>query len=338
MITAIAHKYKDENQVEWQKSLFEAIRDPVTLLKLLDLDHSKYRKQLSFDDQFRLLVPLSYVKKMKKGDWHDPLLKQVLPIVSEQQAVAGFVADPVGDLEAEIASGVLHKYQGRVLLVTTGACAVHCRYCFRQHFPYADSLANSKHWQTTLAKIQADSEIHEVILSGGDPLMLSDTRLQTMCESLAQIPHIKTLRFHTRVPLFLPERITAEFLSWLSALAVQKVMVIHANHANELDEVVGERLLALRDANFTVLNQSVLLKGVNDSLGALSDLSFRLFDYQVLPYYLHQLDRVQGAAHFEVERNKAIGLLDALKTVLPGYLVPKLVEEISGKRSKQAIV
>lgn len=338
MITGIVSKYKDESHVDWQKSLIEAIRDPLNLLRLLDLDTKEYESQLDISEQFKMLVPLSYVKKMKKRDWNDPLLKQVLPIKEEQKVVSGFMSDPVGDLNAEVSQGVLHKYQGRVLLITTGACAVHCRYCFRRHFPYGDSFANQKNWQKTLEKISADESIHEVILSGGDPLMLSDERLQSMCVDLVQIPHIKILRFHTRIPLLLPERINSAFLSWVSDLPVKKVMVIHANHANELDEVVGRGLNDLSEANFTLLNQSVLLKGVNDDFETLAELSHRLFDYRVLPYYLHQLDRVQGAAHFEVRREKAIALIEALKIQLPGYLVPKLVEEVSGKRSKQAIV
>ena len=338
MITGKVSKYKDESCVDWQKSLAGAIRDPLTLLRLLDLDKDEYKKQVHLNDQFKLLVPLAYVKKMKKGDWNDPLLKQVLPIKDEQKLVSGYTTDPVGDLNAEISLGVLHKYQGRVLLITTGACAVHCRYCFRRHFPYGDSLANQKNWQKTIEKISADNSIHEVILSGGDPLMLSDNRLQSMCEALAQIPCVKTLRFHTRIPLFLPERINSTFLSWVSDLPVKKVMVIHANHANELDEVVGRCLKNLHANGFTLLNQSVLLKGVNDSSVALSRLSHRLFAYDVLPYYLHQLDRVEGAAHFEVPYDKAMALIEALKVQLPGYLVPKLVEEVSGKRSKQAIV
>jgi len=338
MITGKVSKYKDESCVDWQKSLAEAIRDPLVLLRLLDLDKDEYKKQVHLNDQFKLLVPLSYVKKMKKGDWNDPLLKQVLPIKDEQKLISGFTTDPVGDLNAEISLGVLHKYQGRVLLITTGACAVHCRYCFRRHFPYGDSLVNQKNWQKSIDIISADNSIHEVILSGGDPLMLSDKRLQSMCEAVAQIPHVKTLRFHTRIPLFLPERINSTFLSWASDLPVKKVMVIHANHANELDEAVGLCLKSLCDNGFTLLNQSVLLKGVNDNSVALTKLSHSLFAYDVLPYYLHQLDRVEGAAHFEVTHNKAIALIEALKVQLPGYLVPKLVEEVSGKRSKQAIV
>ncbi len=338
MITAISHKYKDESRTEWQKSLSGAIRDPLELLRLLDLDQSVYRKRLTFPDKFKLLVPLSYVNKMRKGDWNDPLLQQVLPQIKEEHNVSGFVTDPVGDLAAEVAPGILHKYPGRVLLITTGACAVHCRYCFRRHFPYADSFFRQADWQQSLEQIRADESIYEVILSGGDPLMLSDARLQGLCEELASIAHVKTLRFHTRIPLFLPERINSAFLSWVSALPVAKVMVIHANHANELDAVVAASLQTLRMAGFTLLNQSVLLKGVNDNVATLERLSQQLFQCGVLPYYLHQLDRVHGASHFEVDREEAIGLYQELKERLSGYLVPKFVEEISGERCKQAIV
>ncbi|MCK5666235.1 MAG: EF-P beta-lysylation protein EpmB, partial [Thiotrichaceae bacterium] len=344
MITANGLKVKEVSQVttdnvnnvSWQSALANAIRDPLELLSLLDLDEEKYIENLYHTEKFKLLVPLSYISKMKKGDWNDPLLKQVLPVKDETQSVAGFLSDPVGDLDSVISTGVLQKYQGRVLLITTGACAVHCRYCFRRHFPYANSMPDKDKWQETLASILNDESVHEVILSGGDPFMIPDDRLQSMCADLVKIPHIKTLRFHTRIPIFLPERINTAFISWLAELPIQKVMVIHANHANELDKVVGEVLVNLRDVGVTLLNQSVLLKDINNNVETLAALSHRLFEFQVLPYYLHQLDKVEGAAHFEVNRDEAIHLLTDLKSVLPGYLVPKLVEEVSGERSKRA--
>ena len=348
MITAKALKVKELSPladddldgldgVSWQGALASAIRDPLALLRLLELDENKYKEKLHYPEKFKLLVPLSYISKMQKGDWNDPLLKQVLPVQAETQSTLGFIADPVGDLDSILSTGVLQKYQGRVLLITTGACAVHCRYCFRRHFPYAESMPDKNKWQETLASIRNDVSIHEVILSGGDPLMIPDQRLQAMCADVIKIPHVKTLRFHTRIPVFLPERINSEFLKWLTELPVNKVMVIHANHANELDQNMGKVFAHLREAGVTLLNQSVLLKGVNDSVEALSALSHRLFDFQVLPYYLHQLDKVDGAAHFDVEKAAAIHLLNDLKNTLPGYLVPKLVEEVSGERSKQAL-
>jgi len=339
MITGIVVKVKDEYQDKsWQRGLATAIRNPQALLALLDLSFDEYKAKLSVDNTFKLFVPLSYVAKMKKGDWNDPLLKQVLPLSYEDQEIVGFNRDPVGDMNAEISSGVLQKYHGRVLLITTGACAVHCRYCFRRHYPYVESMAEKNNWQDTLTAIKGDSSLTEVILSGGDPLMLSDNKLRKMCFELAEIPHVKTLRFHTRLPIFLPERINKEFLTWSNELNVQKVMVIHANHANELDDAVAMSLDKLSNAGFTLLNQSVLLSGINDNVQSLVDLSHALFSMKVLPYYLHQLDKVQGAAHFEVDKNEAIALVADLKDHLSGYLVPRLVKEFSGERSKQVLV
>ncbi len=329
---------KETQDNSWTTVLGDAFRDPVKLLEFLQLDFNKYLSKVDCESKFKMLVPQSYALKMKKGDWNDPLLRQVLPLVQENTDVPGFVADPVGDLQAEISTGLLQKYHGRVLLVTTGACPVHCRYCFRREFPYSNSMPDKKQWKTTLTSIQDDNSISEVIFSGGDPLMIPDYRLQRMCEDIVSIKHVKTLRFHTRVPVFLPERVTENFIDWLGGLDIQKVLVIHANHSNELDDAVGAGLLALKKKGVMLLNQSVLLKGINDTTEILSDLSKRLLSYQVLPYYLHQLDRVQGAAHFEVEKARAIELIKSLRNELPGYLVPNLVQEVSGKRSKQTIV
>ncbi len=347
MITGIVVKHKANSSavclppstVPWQQQMSEAIRDPETLLRLLQLDTNDqaFKETLYYPKHFKLLVPFATINKMKKGDWNDPLLKQILPISAEKKQVEGFVSDPVGDLNAEVSNGVLQKYHGRVLLITTGACAVHCRYCFRRHFPYAESVPDKKHWQHTLAQIAQDETIHEVILSGGDPLMLSDQRLAAICTDLAAIPHIKTLRFHTRLPVILPDRINQSFFDWLTNIKLQKVMVIHANHANEIDNKTGRVLQRLADENITVLNQSVLLRDVNDNVESLVNLSHRLFEFQVLPYYLHLLDKVQGAAHFDVDEIQAVALIKAIKKRLPGYLVPKLVKEVSGERSKLSL-
>jgi len=329
------------NEPNWRNVLKKAFKDPLELLKFLELDHAEYLDKVKTDSRFKMLVPLSYAEKMQRGDWNDPLLQQVLPINQENIETLGFVNDPIGDLQAEVSSGLLHKYQGRVLLVTTGACPVHCRYCFRREFPYADSSPDKKQWQNTLDYIQSDKSIHEVIFSGGDPLMLSDDRLQKMCVEIAAIPHVRTLRFHTRVPVFLPERINQSLRKMFVALSavqdIQKVMVVHINHANEIDEHVSRALSDLRKDGFSLLNQSVLLKEVNDDVATLSELSHKLMANHVLPYYLHQLDRIQGAAHFEVERDRSIKLMEGLRNNLPGYLVPRLVEDISGKRSKLPI-
>ena len=242
--------------------------------------------------------------------------------------------DPVGDLAAQTVPGVLHKYHGRVLLVATGACAVHCRYCFRRHFPYTASNAASRHWQFALRYIQNDQSIKEVILSGGDPLSLSDARLESLAAAVAQIPHVTRLRIHTRLPIVIPERVNNALLNWLGGSRLQPVIVLHANHANEIDEAVSRAIGRLREQRVTLLNQSVLLRGVNDSIQTLVELSEALFNIGVLPYYLHLLDPVQGAAHFDVDHQRALYLIDNVRARLPGYLVPRLVREQPGAPHK----
>ncbi len=324
-------------QDTWQKLLANAIRDPAELLCLLKLDPKQLDKKHFNPQHFPLRVTRSFVKKIRSGDWNDPLLKQILPLNAETNMTDGFQLDPVSDLDAVNQKGILQKYSGRALIITTGACAIHCRYCFRQHFPYSEQQARKNEWHDLIKALAADVSIHEVILSGGDPLTLSDQRLQTLCEQIAAIPHITTLRFHTRLPLVLPERIDARFMQWFSSLAIQKVMVIHANHANEFCETTKTALNRLHQSNTLLLNQSVLLKGINDTAEALIDLSNTLLAHQVLPYYLHVLDKVQGAAHFDIDEADALILMQQLREALPGYLVPKLVREISGKRSKTPI-
>ncbi len=324
-------------QPVWQTLLAEAIRDPAELLQALQLDPAVLQQRPFNPHHFPLRVPWGFVKKMQPGDWDDPLLQQVLPLAAEQRHHSGFLHDPVQDLHAVHSKGLLQKYQGRALLITTGACAIHCRYCFRQHFPYSDNQASQNEWQNIINTLNADNTINEVILSGGDPLALADRRLEQLCKHITAIPHIRTLRLHTRLPLVLPERIDTHFLRWFTPLAIQKVVVIHANHANELCNKTHTALQHLQQAGCMLLNQSVLLKGVNDSATALITLSQKLATSQVLPYYLHLLDRVQGAAHFEVDEQHALQLMQALRDQLPGYLVPRLVREISGKRSKTPV-
>lgn len=317
-----------------QTLLANAYRDAHSLLKELSLDTNKFSYSEQASQQFKLLAPQSYVEKIQKGNWNDPLLRQILPINDEMQITQGFKIDPVGDDAAMVTNGVLHKYHGRVLLVTTGACAIHCRYCFRRHFPYSDANPTKDNWQDALSYIASDSCIKEVILSGGDPLVLSDEKLQFICFQLAQIPHIKRLRIHTRLPIVLPERIDKDFLQWFEKIPLQKIMVIHANHAQELGSDVAKVLSHLKSVNTLLLNQSVLLKGVNDSIDVLSNLSECLIENNVLPYYLHLLDHVQGASHFKIDDKDAISLMQQLRDRLSGYMVPKLVREIKGRTSK----
>ncbi len=343
MITGIDIKNKSLNQqikplVKWQSLLADAIRDPNQLIDYLKLPKNYINKIRQDNDNFKLLATKSYLDKIEKGNINDPLLLQILPSKQELNHSKYYVSDPVGDKEAEISPGVLQKYHGRALIVTTGVCAIHCRYCFRQEFPYAELNPAKNNWRETIRIIANDTSLHEVILSGGDPLVLSDERLSSLCNQLADIPHIKTIRFHSRLPIVLPERIDNNFLTWFRQLKVNKVLVIHANHANEIDEKVGDKLRLLSCSKCVLLNQSVLLKGVNNNTQVLEELSHVLFKYQALPYYLHLLDKVTGAAHFDVNEAKAIKIIEELRVKLPGYLVPKLVREISGKRSKTAVV
>jgi EF-P beta-lysylation protein EpmB len=275
---------------------------------------------------------------MRHGDASDPLLRQVLPLDDEERLVPGFVLDAVGDTAAGTATGVLQKYQGRALLIATGACAVHCRYCFRRHFPYAEQGAARDGWADAIAAIASDDSVDEVILSGGDPLSLASPKLMELTSALARVPHLKRLRIHTRLPVVLPERVDAGLLTWLTGLPWPVTIVIHANHANEIDAAVEAAMGRLRGIGALLLNQSVLLRGVNDSVMALAALSERLHAAGVLPYYLHQLDRVQGAAHFEVDDATALCLHADLSSRLSGYLVPRLVREVAGDPGKRPVL
>jgi len=321
----------------WQQELACAISDPAELLAALHLDPAWLPAAQGAAQLFPLRVPRGFVARMRRGDPRDPLLRQVLPLAEEHLAAPGFSTDPVGDLAAMASPGVLHKYQGRVLLTATGACAVHCRYCFRRHFPYTESSAGTDHWQAALDYLAQEPSLREVILSGGDPLTLSERRLAEFIRAAAGIAHLERLRIHTRLPVVLPERITPELVHTLSSTRLSTVVVIHANHANEIDDAVIDALAPMRAAGVTLLNQSVLLRDVNDSAGALVALSETLFAAGVLPYYLHLLDRVQGAAHFEVPEDEARALMQQLTSQLPGYLVPRLVREIAGAPAKQVV-
>ena len=321
----------------WQQLWREAVTDPHELLALLGLSDQAARLLPASDTGFALRVPRGFVARMQPGDAADPLLLQVLPQAAELGEVPGFSRDAVGDLAARAALGVLHKYDGRALLIATGSCAVNCRYCFRRHFNYAEDTATANRWQAAIEHVRQDPSIHELILSGGDPLSLSTPKLAELSAALRGIPHVRRLRIHTRLPVVLPERVDAEFTDWLAGLPLQKVIVLHANHANEIDPSVAQACARLREAGASLLNQAVLLRGVNDRVEALADLSEALMTAAVLPYYLHQLDRVQGTAHFEVDDATARQLVEALRTRLPGYLVPRLVREIAGETAKTPV-
>jgi EF-P beta-lysylation protein EpmB len=270
---------------------------------------------------------------MRPGDPADPLLRQVLPVDREAQPAPGFSPDPLVESASHPTPGLLHKYRGRALLVVTGACAIHCRYCFRRHFPYAGSSGRGT-WDRALEHLAADPGLSEVILSGGDPLSVADGQLAELAHRLAAIPHLRRLRVHTRLPVVLPERVDEALLSWLAGSRLQPVMVIHANHPREIDGAVVAALERLRRAGVTLLNQAVLLRDVNDDVQVFEELSEVLFAAGVLPYYLHLLDRVEGAAHFEVPEPQALEIAAELTRRLPGYLVPRLVREIPGAEAK----
>jgi len=321
----------------WQQHWREAVRDPRVLLELLGLNVQAAAISEAAAAQFPLRVPRTFVARMRHGDLHDPLLRQVLPLDAEMQPAPGFGMDAVGDAAAKTATGVIQKYRGRALLIATGSCAVHCRYCFRRHFPYAEQTAARDGWREAVAAIAADPSIAEVLLSGGDPLSLTTPKLVELTDALAAIPHLKRLRIHSRLPIVLPERVDAALLAWLRSLPWPLAFVLHANHANEFDQAVDAAISALRDSGAQLLNQAVLLRGVNDSVDALVALSERSFAAGVLPYYLHQLDRVAGVAHFEVDDARARALHTELATRLSGYLVPRLVREIPGDTGKRPL-
>ena len=324
-------------RARWQEAWRDAVRDPRELLAMLGLEHLAGRLSDAAAAQFPLRVPRGFVARMTPGDANDPLLRQVLPLDEEMRPVPGFGLDAVGDAAARTATGVLQKYRGRALLVATGSCAVHCRYCFRRHFPYAEETAARDGWREAVDAIRADEGIEEVLLSGGDPLSLATSKLAELTTALAGIPHIRRLRIHSRLPVVLPERVDDGLVRWLAALPWPVAFVIHANHANEFDAEVDAALGRLRGAGAQLLNQAVLLRGVNDSVDALAALGERSFAAGVLPYYLHQLDRVAGVAHFEVPDEQALALHAELRARLSGYLVPRLVREIPGDTGKRPL-
>ena len=323
--------------VRWQQALREAVRDPRELLDLLGLDRLAPRLSDEAMVQFPLRVPRGFVARMRRGDPSDPLLRQVLPLDDEMRPMPGFGLDAVGDGAAKTAPGVIQKYRGRALLVATGSCAIHCRYCFRRHFPYAEETAARDGWREAVDLIRQDASIEEVLLSGGDPLSLSNGKLAELTGALADIPHLRRLRIHSRLPIVVPERVDDGLMGWLSTLPWPVTLVVRANHANEFDDTVDAALGRLRAAGVHLLNQAVLLRGVNDSVDALGALSERGFAAGVLPYYLHQLDRVAGVAHFEVDDAHARALHAGLAARLSGYLVPLLVREIPGDTGKRPL-
>jgi EF-P beta-lysylation protein EpmB len=328
MKSASAHK------TPWQAALIDAVTDPQELLELLELDPILLTAAQAAAKLFPLKVPRGFIARMQKRNIADPLLRQVLPIGDEYQEVRGFTPDPLGEAKMNPLPGLLHKYQGRVLLTPTGACGVNCRFCFRRHFPYTKNNPGVEGWQQALNYIAEDKSITEVILSGGDPLVMSDTSLQDLTQKLNSISHLKRLRIHSRMPIVLPERITSELITWLTSSRLKPVLVTHCNHPQEINQPVMTAMRYLTESGVYLLNQAVILKGVNDNVATLVNLSEALFAIGILPYYLHLLDKVQGTAHFDIDLKAAQALHSQMAQQLPGYLVPKLVCEQPGAPAK----
>ncbi len=333
------HKLPEtDSQSCWKAEMAESFTRVEDLLDYLELPTDSLANYYEPARRFPFRVTRAYASRMKKGELNDPLLLQALPTIDELFDRLGYTADPVGDLQAIALPGLLHKYHGRVLLIVTGACAINCRYCFRREFPYSDGQLTHSRQAEALAYIAQDDSIAEVILSGGDPLMLDDNRLALLYDGIADIPHVRRVRIHTRLPVVLPSRITSGLVKAVTSTRLNTVVTIHANHANELDAEVGLALQRLRNVGLTLLNQSVLLKGVNDTVEALTTLSEILFEQGVLPYYLHLLDKANGTGHFDVNNPAASALHDDLQRLLPGYLVPRLVRETAGAPYKLNIL
>ncbi|WP_417377575.1 EF-P beta-lysylation protein EpmB [Gimesia sp.] len=329
------------SETTWQKSLSQAIRDPRELLSRLNLPQELLEPARNSARMFPVIVPVSYLNRIEPGNPNDPLLKQILPVEQENVDVPGFESDAVGDLNVRSTPGILQKYHGRALLMVSGACAINCRYCFRRHYPYGEEPRTLAEWEPVWQSLQADSTVQEIILSGGDPLLLTDLRLNELCERIAAIPHVKRLRIHSRLPVVLPDRIHAGLLEMLQRLSEQGTMpwmVIHVNHPHEIAADVELAIKQLLQAGIPVLNQSVLLKGINNTAETLIELSEKLVNLGVIPYYLHQLDRVTGTAHFEVPEDQGRKLIEVLRTRLPGYAVPQYVREISGEPHKTSLL
>jgi len=322
----------------WQFQLQHAIRHPSALLEHVGLQ----AKDIGYDprsiSQFPVLVPFAFANRIRPKDPDDPLLRQVFPYPKEATSPPGYTLDPLEETNAEITAGVLQKYQGRILLITTGACAIHCRYCFRRHYPYQEKSINVNQFDAILKRIAADTSLREVILSGGDPLLLSDDKLIRICESLAAIPHVRRVRIHTRLPVVLPDRITTTLVRRLTAIDARLVIVLHINHSNEIDQGVIQTANAFFESGITLLNQSVLLHRINDTSDCLIQLSETLFNHHILPYYLHLLDPVKGTAHYEVPLEKAESLIREIRKTLSGYLVPQLVREQAGAEYKLPVI
>lgn len=325
-----------DSSLSWQKKLAQGFSSAADLLKYLDLPLEQ--GSILAEKQFATRVPLGFARRMQKANPSDPLLLQVLAVENELVPAEEYELDPLKEMTTNPVPGLIHKYHGRVLLTLTGVCAVNCRFCFRRHFPYQNNNPGRQGWAEVCDYLEQDDSISEVILSGGDPLLAADSVLSDLIYRLEDISHVKTIRFHTRIPVVFPERIDKKFLFLLEKTSLNKVMVLHCNHAQELDEEVFKVCIQLRKAGCHLLNQSVLLTGINDNADILASLSQKLCSYGIMPYYLHVLDKVQGAAHFDMPLQQAKSIYHKLQSLVPGYLLPRLAREVPGKTSKTLLI
>lgn len=327
------------NQISWQEELANGFKNPQELLDYLGLDAASVNLSEAAHQAFNTRVPRGFAAKMRAGDINDPLLMQVLPISNEMLDIPGYSKDPLLEIgENNPIEGLLHKYPSRVLLTLTRGCAVHCRYCFRRHFDYQNNTPGKSGLPAMLDYIRANPAIKEVILSGGDPLLLPDDSLKIIIEQIAALDSVEILRIHTRMPIVLPSRMTTGLIKILQETRLQTLCVVHCNHPNELDNVIENQMRALAQSGTMVLNQSVLLKGINDDADILCALSYKLLKTGILPYYLHVLDKIAGAAHFDLEEKIACDLHETMRKSLPGYLLPRLVREVPGELSKMSVL
>ena len=323
---------------DWKTELSHCVNSIDELLNQLGLKAEDLNATEQAATEFSIKVPQSFVQLMEYGNPNDPLLKQVLPITSELEVDNNFSTDPVDESSFNPVPGIVHKYRNRVLMIISPNCAINCRYCFRRHFPYDENRQSKQQWLKALDYLKTKPEINEVIFSGGDPLAANDHFLRWLTAEIESIQHIKRLRIHTRLPVVIPSRVDDQLLNWLGNTRLKPTLVLHINHANEIDEALRQGVDRLKKSGITVLNQSVLLKGINDNSDQLISLSEKLFDAGIMPYYLHMLDPVQGASHFDVSMDRAVEIFRQIQTELPGFLVPKLVQERAGERSKSLIL
>ena len=326
--------HENTTDSDWQTLLKESLISAAELVSHLELPEECLPGAESGHKLFELRAPKPYLERIEKGNPKDPLLLQILPVQQESTQVTGYATDPLEEAESNPMPGLIHKYKSRALLVGSGACAINCRYCFRRHFPYADNGLSNERIDQVVTYLKQQPDVNEVILSGGDPLATSDKRLEALISKLSDVPHLKRLRIHSRLPVVIPQRVTDGLVTLLSESRLKVIWVLHINHGNEIDRVVADAVRKITDKGMMVLNQSVILKGVNDNSQTLVDLSEALFDADILPYYLHAFDPVQGASHFDVSDDKAIQLWKKMQKELPGFLVPKLTREEPGKASK----